>query len=410
MSGITDAERQNYYQVFTSLGPSHTGHLSGAQAMSWLLSSKLPVPLLERIWDICDIDKDGQLDFDEFLVTSKLVSDLLARVYTDVPSSLPPHLIPPSKVHLLAASGFGGNSSTLGIVGHGMYSRSISPNPQTINPIPQSISPIPQTNIGPIQSGMSNIVPSYQLSQNLPQITSVPSLSSQSSYGSFPAAPLSDDFDWYMPPADKFNYENEYSKKAGLHGYVRCESFEKTWYSGRNLTDVNFEQQLGKDQCLVFLHVLNQRSKGKRIPDSVPSALKTSLVRGRLNYNYNETVDPSWKSKSSDSDSQSSIGGTYGSSAEDASLSSSSGDSGVASEFKQLCEYKQRQLTEEQDKEQLNRMLEEYIRKERLAIRELQDGLQSLKSLISTIENNSESREADYRRLQRDIEDARLGR
>ena len=68
----------------------------------------------------------------------------------------------------------------------------------------------------------------------------------------------------------------------------------------RSLVNVNFEQQLGKDQCLVFLHILNQRSKGKRIPDSLPNALKTSLLRGKLNYNYNETLDPSWKSKTSE--------------------------------------------------------------------------------------------------------------
>lgn len=29
-----------------------------------------------------------------------------------------------------------------------------------------------------------------------------------------------------MPPADKFNYENEYTKHVGAHGYVRC----KLWF------------------------------------------------------------------------------------------------------------------------------------------------------------------------------------
>lgn len=33
-----------------------------------LLNSKLPVDVLGRIWDLSDIDNDGQLDADEFAV------------------------------------------------------------------------------------------------------------------------------------------------------------------------------------------------------------------------------------------------------------------------------------------------------------------------------------------------------
>ncbi|RHZ47328.1 hypothetical protein Glove_585g19 [Diversispora epigaea] len=458
MSGITEAERHQYFQVFTSLGPSPSGHLSGTQARNWLLNSTLPVQWLEKIWDLCDIDKDGQLDFEEFAVTYRLVKDLLDRSYTSVPSSLPARLIPPSKAHLL---GGGFSNSSLGLGNTGMYSQSMSP-------IPQSISPIPQTNIGQIQQGISNIVPSYQISQHLPQVTPSPpppppppppSLpSSQSIYGSFPTAPLSDDFDWYMPPADKFNYENEYSRNIGPHGYVRFSNFDELYQrlgipreqciAAWSLVDVNFDQQLGKDQCLVFLHILNQRSKGKRIPDSVPSALKTSLMRGKLNYNYNETADPSSKYKSTDGGSQSSNKGTYNNNnnnyysysgskyeeeklqrelddlnekikkAEEAALStytnalsnSSAGGSGVASEFKQLYEYKQSKLVEEKEKEQLNRTLEDYIRKERLATRELRDILQSLKNQVSLLENNSESSQSEYNRLQQEISSVKLGR
>ncbi|CAG8519674.1 7959_t:CDS:2 [Diversispora eburnea] len=416
MSGITEAERHQYFQVFTSLGPSPSGHLSGTQARNWLLNSNLPVQWLEKIWDLCDIDKDGQLDFEEFAVTYRLVKDLLDRSYTSVPSSLPSRLIPPSKAHLLGGGGgFSGSNSSLGLSNTGMYSQSMSP-------IPQSISPIPQTNIGQIQQGIPNIVPSYQISQHLPQ----------SIYGSFPTAPLSDDFDWYMPPADKFNYENEYSRNIGPHVsnfddlYQRLGIPREQCIAAWSMVDVNFDQQLGKDQCLVFLHILNQRSKGKRIPDSLPSALKTSLMRGKLNYNYNETVDPSLKYKSSDGGSQKeklqrelddlnekikkaeeTALSTYTNAL---SSSSSAGDSGTASEFKQLYEYKQSKLAEVKEKEQLNRTLEDYIRKERLATRELRDMMQSLKNQVSLLENNSESSQSEYNRLQQEISSAKLGR
>ncbi|KAF0455826.1 cytoskeletal-regulatory complex EF hand-domain-containing protein [Gigaspora margarita] len=435
MSGLSDIERQQYFQVFSKLGPSPSGYLSGNQAKNWLLNSQLPVQWLERIWDLCDIDKDGQLDFDEFSVTCRLVNDLLSRVYPDVPSSLPSHLIPHSKAHLLAGNNTGyvsGGGPSLGM-NPGLFSQ------QIISPIPQSVNTIPQINI-------SNTIPSYQLSQQLPRVPTPPR---QSSYSSFPTAPLSDDFDWYMPPADKFNYENEYKKQAGAHGYVRFADFDELYQrlgipreeciAGWGLIDVNFEQRVGKDQCLVFLHILNQRSKGKRIPDSLPNALKTSLVRGKLNYNYNETADPSWKSKLSDSGSVKSSGYSESQSsslrleedrlqkelddlnekiqkAETTALTSytsalqSSGDSGVVVEFKQLYEYKQKKHAELVEKEKTNRTLEEYIRKERNHVRELQDNIQSLKNHVLLLENNLESSQTEYKNIQQEIDSAKLMR
>jgi len=99
--------------------------------------------------------------------------------------------------------------------------------------------------------------------------------------------------------------------------------------------------------------------------------------------------------------------------AEDAALSSytsalqiSSGE-GRTSEFKQLYEYKQKQLVELNEKEHLNRTLEEYIRKERLSVRELQDNIQSLKNQVKTLENMLDTSQSEYRKLQQDI---KLGR
>jgi hypothetical protein len=102
--------------------------------------------------------------------------------------------------------------------------------------------------------------------------------------------------------------------------------------------------------------------------------------------------------------------------AEDAALSSytnalqvSSGG-GQTSEFKQLYEYKQKQLAELNEKEQLNRTLEEYVRKERLSVRELQDNIQSLKNQVKTLDNIYETGQSEYRRLQQDIDSIKLGR
>jgi hypothetical protein len=102
--------------------------------------------------------------------------------------------------------------------------------------------------------------------------------------------------------------------------------------------------------------------------------------------------------------------------AEDAALSSYtsalkiSSSGGKTSEFRQLYEFKQKHLAELNEKEQLNRTLEECIRKERLSVRELQDNIQSLKNHVRSLENTLDDNQSEYRRIQQDIDNIKLGR
>ena len=38
-----------------------------------MLNSKLPMDVLGRVWELSDVDKDGQLDKDEFCVVGELL-------------------------------------------------------------------------------------------------------------------------------------------------------------------------------------------------------------------------------------------------------------------------------------------------------------------------------------------------
>lgn len=51
--------------------------------------------LLGKIWKLADVDKDGQLDSDEFALASYLIN--LKLEGHELPIELPKHLIPPSK-------------------------------------------------------------------------------------------------------------------------------------------------------------------------------------------------------------------------------------------------------------------------------------------------------------------------
>ncbi|XP_073989112.1 putative achaete scute target 1 isoform X2 [Rhodnius prolixus] len=91
---IVNKVRYKFDSIFESLSPVN-GKISGEAAKSEMVKSKLPKPVLGKIWKLSDIDKDGFLDCDEFALAMHLISVKLDG--HDLPATLPDHLIPPSK-------------------------------------------------------------------------------------------------------------------------------------------------------------------------------------------------------------------------------------------------------------------------------------------------------------------------
>ncbi|CAJ1072663.1 epidermal growth factor receptor substrate 15-like 1 isoform X6 [Xyrichtys novacula] len=87
-------EKGKFEGIFESLSPVN-GLLSGDKVRPVLINSKLPLDILGKIWDLSDVDKDGQLDKDEFTVAMHLVYRAMEK--EPVPATLPTSLIPPSK-------------------------------------------------------------------------------------------------------------------------------------------------------------------------------------------------------------------------------------------------------------------------------------------------------------------------
>jgi epidermal growth factor receptor substrate 15 len=92
---ITPAEKAQFDTIFGTIDTAKLGVITGDQAVGFFMKAQLPEEVLAQIWDLADIDADGQLTKDEFAVAMYLVRSQRTGK-EPLPQTLPPALIPPS--------------------------------------------------------------------------------------------------------------------------------------------------------------------------------------------------------------------------------------------------------------------------------------------------------------------------
>ncbi|KAJ5989584.1 hypothetical protein N7481_004794 [Penicillium waksmanii] len=103
---ITAQEKAHFDQIFETVDTARAGVITGDQAVAFFMKARLSEEVLAQIWDLADIDADGQLNRDEFAVAMYLVK-LQRGGKERIPQVLPPALIPPSMRRQAPVPGLG---------------------------------------------------------------------------------------------------------------------------------------------------------------------------------------------------------------------------------------------------------------------------------------------------------------
>ena len=239
MPRLEDWEIKKYWEIFQGLGPVDN-KLTGERVSPVLKNSRLSDQQLSQIWDLSDIDSDGSLDFEEFCITMRLIFDLVNGTSQSIPSSLPSWLIPSSKAHLIQAN--------TAVASGSHYNQDLDIEDDEDDDEEET---------------------------------------------------LSDDFEWYIAPTDRSTYEDIYNSNCDAFGRVKFDSLQGLYKtlskvpasditSAWNLINPKSFEAIDKDQVMIFLHILNQRENGRRVPRYVPPSLRATFSKDVPSYDLNK--------------------------------------------------------------------------------------------------------------------------
>ncbi|XP_054914182.1 epidermal growth factor receptor substrate 15-like 1 isoform X2 [Poeciliopsis prolifica] len=236
---IRPDEKGKFEAIFESLSPVK-GLLSGDKVRPVLINSKLPLDVLGKIWDLSDVDKDGHLDKEEFIVALHLVYRTMEK--EPVPSSLPPSLIPPSK-RKKSAPALPGAVAVLPAMA-GLGSGTALKDALRSSPSLRSATP-PVGGVSPLSPSAVALSPKHSFKSSSP---------------STPAAAVN----WVVPVADREKYR-ELFKKTDTDG--------DGFITGTEIIEIFMQSNLSQTMLAQIWGLADTKQTGKLTPEQFALAM-----------------------------------------------------------------------------------------------------------------------------------------
>ena len=285
MSKLEQFEIKKYWQIFSGIlkqnnTPKET-KVSYDLVKPILFNSKLDSSILNKIWDLSDIDEDDSLDFEEFVICMRLLFDMVNKSIDKIPDQLPEWLIPGSKVDLLKKK-----------LKEQKKENTSQPEEYLERENP-SVSKTEETKTDDTPFGDDN-VEEYSPVIEEPKAPVV-----------IPEPKFEEEFkppvEWYMSPTEKSLYEAVYStSKLNLDKTITFESIYEALKSKilitnlNNITELDISKvwhllnpsnlpQINKDPALYLIHVIKQiNDKNCELPTSIPRSLAQTFQQNEI--------------------------------------------------------------------------------------------------------------------------------
>ncbi|KAM6919706.1 epidermal growth factor receptor substrate 15-like 1 isoform 2-T2 [Lycodopsis pacificus] len=255
---IRPDEKGKFEAIFESLCPVN-GLLPGDKVRPVLINSKLPLDALGKIWELSDVDKDGQLDKEEFTVAMHLVYRAMEK--EPLPTALPTSLIPPSKKKKSAGALPGAVAVLPALSG-------FAAGPAALKESLRSTPPLGNTS--PFSTSTVNLSPKLSFKSSSPPVVS-----------------------WVVPVADRGRYDDIFKKtdddNDGLvNGTEVIEIFMQSSLSQTmlaqiwGLADTKQTGKLNREQFSLAMYLIQQKvTKGvdppsSLTPDMIPPSERTA--------------------------------------------------------------------------------------------------------------------------------------
>lgn len=285
---LTSSDLTQFTRLFSSLSPSPKGTISGPQAQSIFLKSRLPVETLADVWNLADTQQRGELDLPDFVVGMWLIQGLMSGKIGRVPEKVPEGIyemasggrkampgrqmtdsaFPPGGAMQmqmqpqLTGQSVSSSAGGAGFTGGIRHQSPVSMNAQLSQPSRQFSTPI---GAGAGSGSRSNFSPFP------PPLPAAPQPPFQLPWSILPSEKsISDSYFQTLDPSNRGFIEGDVAVPFMIQSGLEEGTLAQIW----DLADIRKEGKLTKEEFAVALRLINDKLAGKE----VPSVLDVGLV------------------------------------------------------------------------------------------------------------------------------------